>query len=83
LDILIADSSKAEQLEPVVSSTRAVIATVGPYVRYGSPTVAACANNGTHYVDITGEVGWVRKMIESYDDLAKKNRSNHCQLLWL
>jgi len=72
LDVLIADSSKPESLEAVVSSTRAVISTVGPFVRYGSPLVASCAHNGTHYCDITGEVGWVRKMIESYDDVAKK-----------
>jgi short subunit dehydrogenase-like uncharacterized protein len=28
--------------------------------------------NGTHYCDITGETDWVRKMIDQYDDKAKK-----------
>jgi short subunit dehydrogenase-like uncharacterized protein len=35
--------------------------------------VALCANLGTNYCDITGEVGWVREMIERYDDIAFKN----------
>ena len=29
--------------------------------------VATCAHLGTHYADITGEVHWVRGMIERYD----------------
>jgi len=70
LDIFVADSSKPEKLDPVVANTRSVISAVGPFVRYGAPLVASCANNGTHYCDTTGEVGWVRKMIEKYDDIA-------------
>ena len=31
--------------------------------------VELCAKYGTDYVDITGEVDWVREMIIKYDDL--------------
>lgn len=39
-----------------------VITTVGPYVRYGEPLVAACAAAGTDYADLTGEPEFVDRM---------------------
>ena len=43
----------------VASRTRVVITTVGPYVEHGGPLVAACAEAGTDYVDLTGEPEFV------------------------
>src|SRR6478735_1588247 len=40
-----------------------VDATVGPYVKYGGPLAAACAEAGTHYCDLTGEVLFVHRSI--------------------
>jgi short subunit dehydrogenase-like uncharacterized protein len=31
--------------------TKVIIATVGPYQDFGEPMLAACAKNGTHYLD--------------------------------
>jgi short subunit dehydrogenase-like uncharacterized protein len=42
---------------------------------YGEPVLAACASNGTHYLDSTGEVPWVYDMVAKYDSLAKQNNS--------
>jgi short subunit dehydrogenase-like uncharacterized protein len=39
-----------------------LITTVGPYINYGEPVVAACAAAGTHYVDLTGEPEFVDLM---------------------
>jgi len=39
---------------------------VGPYALYGSTLVALCAELGTHYCDLTGEVQWMRQMIEAH-----------------
>jgi short subunit dehydrogenase-like uncharacterized protein len=39
-----------------------VITTVGPYINYGEPLVAACAAAGTDYVDLTGEPEFVDLM---------------------
>ena len=39
-----------------------VITTVGPYLAYGEPLVAACADAGTDYVDLTGEPEFVDRM---------------------
>ena len=43
----------------MAESTRVVITTVGPYINYGEPLVAACAAAGTDYVDLTGEPEFV------------------------
>jgi len=44
----------------MVKITKVVCSTVGPFAKYGSRLVAACAHFGTNYCDITGEVHWVR-----------------------
>ena len=64
---------KKEELVKLARKTTLVITTVGPYMYYGEPVLAACAENGTHYLDCTGEVPWIYDMIEKYHDTAKKN----------
>ena len=46
-------------LKDVAQRARVVITTVGPYLTYGEPLVAACADAGTDYVDLTGEPEFV------------------------
>ena len=36
-----------------------VLSAAGPFMRHSDGLVAACARNGTSYVDINGEVPWV------------------------
>lgn len=48
-----------------------LLTTVGPYALYGEHAFKACAENGTHYVDVTGEAAWVSKMIKKYEKTAK------------
>jgi short subunit dehydrogenase-like uncharacterized protein len=62
-------------LEALVKKTTLIITTVGPFMHYGEPVLAACVNNGTHYLDSTGEVPWIYDMVAKYDELAKKNRT--------
>lgn len=66
---------KEDQLDRLAKKTKLVITTVGPFMFYGESVMAACINNGTHYLDSTGEVPWVYDMIAKYDALAKKNNS--------
>lgn len=44
--------------------------------------VAACARNGTHYVDSTGETPWVKRIIEKYHEEAKKNGAIVSPISW-
>jgi len=62
LPLITADVSDESALRELAESTRAVITTVGPYIRHGEPLVAACAEAGTDYVDLTGEPEFVDRM---------------------
>ena len=53
-------------LNEMAARTRVVVTTVGPYMRYGLPLVAACAAAGTDYADLTGEAMFVRESIDLY-----------------
>jgi len=59
---VLADSGDPASLRKLAESARIVVSTVGPYVRYGEPLVAACAEAGTDYVDLTGEPEFVDLM---------------------
>ncbi|TDU25784.1 short subunit dehydrogenase-like uncharacterized protein [Panacagrimonas perspica] len=71
LALLQADVADPPSLEAVASAAKVVITTVGPYIRYGEPLVAACAEAGTDYVDLTGEPEFVDRMWLAYHDKAK------------
>lgn len=38
-------------LNQLVAKTRVVVNTIGPFSRFSSPIVEACAKHGIHYVD--------------------------------
>jgi short subunit dehydrogenase-like uncharacterized protein len=59
---------------------RVVVSTVGPYALYGEPLVSACTNTGTDYCDLTGEVQWIARMIDRYEEAARESgaRIVHC-----
>ncbi len=62
VELLVADATDLDSLREVAESTRVVVTTVGPYLEYGEPLVAACAAVGTDYVDLTGEPEFVDRM---------------------
>jgi short subunit dehydrogenase-like uncharacterized protein len=62
LPLLEADIGDKESLRRLAAATKVVITTVGPYIHYGEPLVAACAEAGTDYVDLTGEPAFVDLM---------------------
>ncbi|MEL6341777.1 MAG: saccharopine dehydrogenase NADP-binding domain-containing protein [Myxococcota bacterium] len=69
--VVVADSKAPETIREMVQQARVVLTTVGPYALYGEPVLAACAEAGVDYVDITGESLWVRQMIDRHDAAAK------------
>lgn len=71
----IVDTTVADQVEDVVRQSRIIITTVGPFSLYGENVIAACAKFGTHYLDITGEVGFIKNMKEKYGKIAQKNKA--------
>ena len=66
VDILVADSQDRTGIDSIVSQTRVLLNTAGPFALYGDAIVDACVRYRTHYVDITGETPWVKGLIERY-----------------
>jgi short subunit dehydrogenase-like uncharacterized protein len=73
LDLIEASMDDPAALKAMAASTQVVITTVGPYLKYGEPVVAACAAAGTDYVDLTGEPEFVDRMWLGYHDEAVKS----------
>jgi short subunit dehydrogenase-like uncharacterized protein len=69
--LLVVDVEDRPALDRVAASTTALVTTVGPYARHGLPVVEACAAAGTHYADLTGELGFVRTAIDAADAVAR------------
>jgi len=69
--LIVADSSNEGALRAMAERTKCVLTTVGPYTLYGSALVEACVATGTDYVDLCGEVLFMREMIEKHEAKAK------------
>jgi short subunit dehydrogenase-like uncharacterized protein len=73
IPIIEADSHDDAAMEALALRTSVICTTVGPYALYGTPLVAACAQHGTHYCDLTGEVQWMGQTIRNYQSIAEKS----------
>lgn len=69
--ILVADAADRPALAALAARTRVVLTTAGPYQLHGAPLLAACAANGTDYVDLCGEPAWMRSMIDAQEEVAR------------
>ncbi|MFG2763967.1 saccharopine dehydrogenase family protein [Streptomyces rubiginosohelvolus] len=72
LQLLETDADDADALAELAASTRVVATTVGPYLRYGEKLVAACAEAGTDYADLTGEAEFIDRMYLEHDARARE-----------
>lgn len=71
--IRIATTDDTDSLTRLAQGTKVLCSTVGPYSRLGTPVVEACAAEGTDYCDLTGEVQWMRRMIDRFDETARRS----------
>jgi short subunit dehydrogenase-like uncharacterized protein len=80
LPLVVADAADEASLRRLCASTRVVVSTVGPYALYGEPLVKACVESGTDYCDLSGEVQWIRRMLQRYELTARESgaRVVHC-----
>jgi short subunit dehydrogenase-like uncharacterized protein len=68
---IVADAADRAALDAMVTDTKVIVSTVGPYALYGSELVAACVDAGTDYCDLTGETQWMRRMIDAHQGEAE------------
>ena len=66
VDLITADSHDAASLRAMCEQAEVVLTTVGPYALHGSLLVETCVKTGTDYCDLSGEVPWMRRMIEAH-----------------
>ena len=66
-ETIVADVSNPGSLAAMASRTRVVLNLCGPYTLHGQPVIEACVAGGAHYMDLTGEIPFVRQMIDAYD----------------
>ncbi|WP_328464754.1 saccharopine dehydrogenase NADP-binding domain-containing protein [Actinoplanes sp. NBC_00393] len=70
--LVVADATDAAALATMAARTRVVITTAGPYAKYGRLLAHACAEAGTDYVDLTGEVLFARDSIDDNHEVARR-----------
>jgi short subunit dehydrogenase-like uncharacterized protein len=70
--VLRADVADPASLRELAGHARVVATTVGPYVTYGEELVAACAESGADYLDLTGEPEFVDRMYVRHDARARE-----------
>jgi short subunit dehydrogenase-like uncharacterized protein len=80
LPLVVADSHDRTSLDSMVAACRVVCSTVGPYAKHGAELVASCVEHGTDYCDLTGEVQFIRKMVDRHHAAARSSgtRVVHC-----
>jgi short subunit dehydrogenase-like uncharacterized protein len=78
--LLAADSADPVSLAALARAAQVVVSTVGPYRERGLALVRACAEAGTDYADLTGEVLFIRDSIDQCHDVAAATgaRIVHC-----
>ena len=71
VDLVSVDSDDAASVGQMVSDCKVVITTVGPYQLYGEELIKQCAEQGTDYVDLSGEPSWMHETIAQHSAAAK------------
>lgn len=80
LPTIEADSGSAVDMAHLAGTAKVIISTVGPYAQHGTKLLEACAAEGTHYCDLTGEPQWMAAVFEKVSDMAEESgaRLVHC-----
>ena len=69
---IVVDSNDQDSIDEMVSQTKCVLTTVGPYQLYGEKIIKTCISAGTDYVDLCGEPGFMHKIISECSTEAKE-----------
>jgi short subunit dehydrogenase-like uncharacterized protein len=69
---ITADVGDRRSLATMAARATVVLNLVGPYTTRGRPVIEACVNAGTHYVDLTGEIPFVREIVADFDVAASE-----------
>lgn len=68
LDTRAADVTDPASIHALVERGDLLLSTVGPFDRWGRPALDAAIDNGAHYLDSTGEPGFLRHVFSRHDE---------------
>jgi short subunit dehydrogenase-like uncharacterized protein len=71
LETAVADVDRPESVNALVAEGDVLVATVGPFVKWGDAAAEAAIAAGAHYIDSTGEPPFIRRVFEHYGPLAE------------
>ena len=73
LETVVADVGRPASVRDLVSTGDVLVSTVGPYTRFGTPAIEAALAAGAHYVDTTGEAGFIRRVFQEWGPQAESS----------
>ena len=71
LEIAVADVGRPRSVHDLVEAGDVLVATVGPFGRWGDPAAEAAIAAGAHYLDSTGEPAFIRRVFEDFGPRAE------------
>jgi short subunit dehydrogenase-like uncharacterized protein len=72
LEWVVADARRPGSVRAAVGAGDVLVATVGPFARWGDAAVAAAIEAGGIYLDSTGEPAFIRRVFEDRDGPARR-----------
>jgi short subunit dehydrogenase-like uncharacterized protein len=78
LETAVADAADPGSVRALVGSGDVLVATVGPFTRFGRPALDAAVSAGAHYLDCTGEGDFVQQV---FADAGPRAKQAGCALL--
>ena len=72
-EAIAADTGDRDSLRSLASRTEVVLNLVGPYTRHARPVIEACVAGGAHYLDLTGEIPFARRILRDFGAAARAN----------
>lgn len=74
-DTAVVDIFDTEKLQRALDGSKVVINCAGPFTDRGIKVAETAIRSGVHYLDITGEQQFIRRLIEDFGVLAKQTGS--------
>jgi short subunit dehydrogenase-like uncharacterized protein len=74
-EVAVADVRDPGAMADLVRRGDVLVTTVGPFTRWGRAALEAAVAAGAHYVDSTGEGGFLRTVFEEFDEPARVSGS--------
>lgn len=72
-EVVRADALRQNSVFALVEPGDVLVATVGPFAKYGATAVRAAIAAGAAYMDSTGEPSFIRRVFEEFDGPARKS----------